>query len=305
MKGDDQINLITHMQRFSISDGPGIRTTVFIKGCHLRCKWCHNPECLDFDPEIYFREEKCVKCGRCLEVCPENAIPLEGEERINRTKCTRCMECVKACRYGALTQVGEPLSIEEVIEEASKDSLFYRNSGGGVTISGGEPLANFEFVYELSRKMKEEGLHVALDTSGFVEWKYLKRMMEYIDLVLYDLKHLDPLKHKEATGADNRLILGNFKLFTSNYESKVRTRIPVIPGFNASQEEMESIASFISRTNSIDGVDLLPYHDYAKAKYIMLGKKWLLPKIDSLSQEQVEPFKKIFESYGIKTTIGG
>jgi len=196
------------IQRYSIHDGPGIRTTVFVKGCPLRCKWCSNPESQNSYPEVLFSKAKCDGCGKCVEVCPLGAIILDGDGiHIDRAKCDRCMKCLDVCYPHAIRCAGERKSVEEVIEEVSKDELFYRNSGGGVTISGGEPLFQPQFTLALLKECKERQLHTALDTCGFANWKEMEGILDYTDLVLFDIKHLDPEMHLMGTGLEMSLSL--------------------------------------------------------------------------------------------------
>lgn len=307
--------LVTNTQRFSVNDGPGIRTNVFIKGCHLYCSWCHNPECINPSVGIYWKRTLCQQCGTCLTVCPREAVhpPIPVEEaresdtyyKIDLQKCDKCMKCVEACPYGALTKVGEPLSIEEMLNEVERDFPFYVNSGGGLTVTGGEPADQPEYVLELLKKGKERGLHICLDTSGHCPWDVLEGMLDYVDIFLYDLKQLDTNKHKKATGVGNELILANLKRLLGA-GATVWIRIPVIPGFNDSPEYIESVAQFLKGLSPpVERVDLLPFHNYCQEKYRWLGLDWKFGETESLDQSEVEPLKDILESHGIPTTIGG
>ncbi|MFZ3045070.1 MAG: glycyl-radical enzyme activating protein [Desulfatirhabdiaceae bacterium] len=307
--------LITNIQRFSINDGPGIRTTVFLKGCPLNCEWCHNPECKDQEALIFWKKYTCVQCGRCYGACPRGAInpPVSPEiarenssyHKIIREKCDRCMKCVKACIYEALTADSRLMTVDQVIKEVESDMPFYRNSGGGLTVSGGEPVAHPEFVIELLKAAKERGIHVCLDTTGYCPWEVLKRFMEYVDIFLYDLKHLDPEKHKEKTGVDNKLILENLKKL-SEANKQIRIRIPVIPGYNDSLEYMEEVVVFLeSLPNRVQGVDMMPFHNWCQDKYGWLGIDWSMADTESMDPIEVEPLKEIFSSAGFECTVGG
>lgn len=262
-KNDDK-GIIFNIQKFSIHDGPGIRTTVFMKGCPLECKWCSNPESICPSPEIMVHDIRCIRCGKCKEACPEGAIiAIEGSKRLDSDKCTRCMECVQVCYSRALERMGRGMSVNEVLEEVGKDSLFYQNSGGGVTLSGGEPLYQWRFTMDILQKCKERGFRTAIDTTGYASWKVMKEVLEYVDLALYDIKHVDDRRHLEGTGVSNTRILENIE----RTASIVRTwlRFPVIRGFNDSPENIEAVASLASRLG-VEKVSILPYHEWGKSK---------------------------------------
>ena len=301
--------LVTNIQRYSINDGPGIRTTVFVKGCPLSCFWCHNPECINSFEEVRFIKERCAGCGACVVICPEKivATPEEvanGKEKIDRRKCTLCLKCIAACRYGGLVKAGELLSVDEVLKEVKSDSMFYSNSGGGMTLSGGEPLIMPEFTMALLKGAKDAMLHVCLDTCGNVPWEVLEEALDYVDLLLYDIKHMDAEKHREATGVTNELILANAEKASKLVDMLIR--IPVIPGFNDSTESMEEIAQFAqSLGKRVKRCDLLPFHNWAGAKYESLGMEYSCIAMDSVKEAAVKPLEEIFHSYGLATQIGG
>lgn len=221
----DNRGLIFHAQRYSIQDGPGLRTTIFMKGCPLRCEWCHNPESIKPYPELMSRDRKCMKFGNCVQACLTGAITLDqtGGRRINREKCILCFDCVAVCPTGALEKVGTYMTVDEVMTEIERDELFYRKSGGGVTISGGEPLLQWRFVRDLLRACKQRHLHTALDTSGYARWPALQSVLEYVDLVLYDIKHMDLQLHKKKTGVGNSLILANLRRIPPYSEGMAET----------------------------------------------------------------------------------
>jgi len=308
--------LITNIQKFAVNDGPGIRTNVFLKGCPLRCEWCHNPETFHPYPEIYYKRRMCVQCGACLDVCPENAInpPIPPEdsqsedstyEKIIRDKCTRCMKCVDACQFEALEIVGKPMSVEEILDEVEQDRLFYDNSGGGMTLSGGEPTAYPDFSIKILKAARDRGLHVCLDTNGFCEWKVLEELLKYVDIVLYDLKHIDPGKHKEKTGVSNELILENLARLTET-GLEIWVRIPVVPGYNDSIEFHKQAAEFLAGLpGKIERLDLLPFHNYCEQEYKWLGIDWTLRDILPLDPVFLEIPAEIYREKGLKTTIGG
>jgi pyruvate formate lyase activating enzyme len=298
--------LIFNIQGYCIHDGPGIRTIVFFKGCPLRCVWCQNPEGQLFRPEIFLYREKCTGCGRCVPVCPNNAITLYGDKsHTNRELCNGCGKCAEICPNDARILVGKWLTVEETLERVKKDKVFYDSSGGGVTLSGGEPLLQHEFACELLKLCKNSGIHTAIETSGYAEWAIIRKVLEYCDLVLYDFKLMDPILHKKYTGVSNEIILENAKKICSEFSIPVWARIPIIPGYNDSYENLENTAKFISELpkGSITQVNLLPYHRLGESKLDHLERPSL--SINPPSQEKLSEIKKIFESHGLKTFIGG
>lgn len=296
--------VITNIQRFSVNDGPGIRSTVFMKGCPLSCEWCHNPECLSSRPQIYYVQEKCAMCGKCVENCAENAISLEKKQRFDWDKCVLCMRCIEACPNRALIQVGYEIEPDAVLAEVESDLLFYKNSGGGLTVSGGEPLFQYEFVTYLFKSARQKNISTALDTSGYVERQKLMEILNHVDLLLYDIKHVNPTKHKQKTGRTNKLILENVKKIAEINKEKLMIRIPIIPGFNDSVSELKEIADFI-KPLGVQRVDIFPYHRYATKKYDMLGIQNKMNGYKEHSDKENENFKNIFESYGFQVSIGG
>ncbi|AGL00208.1 glycyl-radical enzyme activating protein [Desulfoscipio gibsoniae] len=303
-----KIPLITNIQRYSLDDGPGIRTVIFMKGCPLHCPWCHNPENISPKMGLYFHEDKCERCERCAAVCPEKAITLPGADGSppirDRDKCTQCMQCALACPAGALEQVGEVLTIEEIIREAISDMPFYRKSGGGVTISGGEPLLFPEFTLELAQELKKKVIHVAVETSGFGSWEHLSQIATYADMFLYDIKHMNSLKHQAFVGVPNNIIHDNLRKLVK-LGKKVIVRVPVIPGFNNEKHNFEMMAEFLRTLDGpVQAVDLLPFHNFGEAKYKQLDKDYNYKGRPNMEKEEVVQFSEILQNV-IRTTIGG
>ncbi len=300
---EEERGLVFLIQRYSVQDGPGLRTTVFMKGCPLKCQWCQNPESLRLYPELMSHDTKCILLGKCIEACPVGAITLDQQKRrkLNRFKCNLCFQCVDACPTKALSRVGEYMTVEEVVAEIERDELFYQKSGGGMTISGGEPLLQWQFVYRLLEACKQRYLHTALDTCGYAHWPTLKNVLEHVDLVLYDIKHMDPKLHKEATGKSNRLILNNLRMIPP--QKKVWLRMPLIPGFNDSEENLTKL-SRLGREIGAEKVSILPYHKLAEEKYKQLGKQYTMAHLEPPSKEYLQQIQKFIESFGLQVTIG-
>ena len=253
--------VIFKVQRFSLHDGPGIRTTVFFKGCPLRCLWCCNPESWKSKPELLVYANRCHKFGKCINKCSKEAISLPSRlVAVDRAKCDDCLECVAVCPSGALEAVGKTVTLPELMSEVRRDRLFYENSGGGVTASGGEPLSQSFFVEQFFEVCKEEAISIALDTSGYAPRDCLKRVLKYTDLVLFDVKHMDCEEHRKLTGVGNELILANLELAAS----RVRTwlRFPLIPGYNDSLDNLDKMAQLASRV-AVEKISVLPYHSYS------------------------------------------
>lgn len=293
--------IIFNIERYAIQDGPGIRTTVFMKGCPLRCQWCSNPESQLQSLEIMVRDNECVRCGKCIEGCPTKAISLSDLGRIiDRAKCNLCLQCATLCPQGAIYVMGKHMSVEEVIEQVDKDNLFYQNSGGGVTISGGEPLFQAEFVLQVFKGCQQKGIHTALDTSGYAAWATFRKVLEYVDLVLYDLKHMNSLTHKQFTGIGNELILSNLK--KTAHMRRTWLRFPLIPGFNDSDSDIRDIAKFGSKL-PVEKLSILPYHSWGKNKYEQLGRVYPWNATPP-GEERINEVKRIIEDYGLKCTVG-
>lgn len=258
--------LIFNIQRFSLHDGPGIRTNVFFKGCPLRCVWCHNPEGLEKKFEIEFNGSKCIGCGRC-SVCPEGCHVFGEEGHVfNRTACTTCGKCVEACVAGSLKMAGKEYTVEEVLSVVETDMMFYSESGGGMTISGGEPLFQAEFAIELLKAAKERNIHTAIETSGFCSEETMKRAAPYIDLFLYDYKATGEEEHVKATGVSQKPILRNLEL-VNGMGKEIVLRCPIIPSINDNNVHFDAIASLAEKYSGVIRVDIEPYHDLGTSKY--------------------------------------
>lgn len=302
MENNSGKGLIFNIQRYAVQDGPGIRTTIFMKGCPLRCKWCSNPESQEPYPEIMTHDVRCIACHKCLEVCPVGAVSFSGEGReIDRERCNLCLQCAEVCPSKAIEHVGDYLTVDEVLKEVLADRVFYRNSGGGMTISGGEPLLQWQFVAELCRRAKEEDICTAIDTCGYAPWDIMEKVLKYVDLVLFDVKHMDSAKHKDGTGVDNEVILSNAKKTASLVETWIR--VPLIPNFNDSNHDIQSIAEFSSSLHTRK-VSILPYHELGSSKYAQLGT--ICPGDGTIppSEEKVQSVRDRFESSGLKVEVG-
>jgi pyruvate formate lyase activating enzyme len=295
--------LIFDIKRLSTDDGPGIRTTVFMKGCPLRCVWCASPESLATIPEISFNEDKCIRCGLCATVCPTGTQKIHGTRReIVWEKCSHCGECVRVCPSTALRMIGRPVTVLELVAEVEKDKTFFENSGGGVTISGGEPTMQLDFLERFLTRCKENGIHTALDTTGYVEWSRFERIVDLVDLFLYDLKHIDEEEHKKLTGVSNRWILENLEKLVRRGKTVI-VRIPVIPDHNDTQQNISQSKDFLSSLG-IRRVDLLPFNKAAGSKYKLIGKNYICEGLDPPSDERMNRIKAEFEHAGIETCIG-
>ena len=299
---------IFDIQRFSIHDGPGIRTTIFFKGCSLHCFWCHNPEGLSLRRQIQFTESKCINCGACVAVCPENAQQIiDGKRIYDRSLCKDCGLCIENCFSDALLQVGKTISVGETMEEILADSIFYQTSGGGVTLSGGEPALQPEYAELILDACQSRGIHTAIETAGNVPWDFLKRLVEKSDLIMMDLKHMDPVKHRAVTGVSNSLILVNAEKIVG-MGKPVIFRTPVIPGVNDCIIEIQAIADFIRRLNVQKGNlgnkheltwELLTFHKLATDKYRSLGLEYRANDLENLKKEQFNELVAVAQDSGI------
>jgi pyruvate formate lyase activating enzyme len=298
-------SLVTNIQGYSIHDGPGIRTVVFLKGCSLECQWCSNPECISPRPEVGFFKALCTHCGKCAEVCPESALVFKANKPplINRECCTSCGMCVSACSYKALILYGEPMNAAEIFNAVYRDKLFYDSSGGGVTVSGGEALLQPQLVCDLFAKCREAGIQTCIETSGHAAASALHQVLPYTDYVLYDLKHMDPDKHRRYTGKPNNLILSNAKIVVES-SREILFRMPLIPDINDDLQNIKDTADFLHGLGkNVCRIELMPYHQLGKGKYESLDRKYNLPDVPAPEPEQIDSVKKAFENYGITCLI--
>lgn len=291
------------IQRFSVHDGPGIRTTVFLKGCPLNCLWCHNPESKAKYPEVMLYENLCIGCGECVSTC-EDKLHTFGDEghKINREDCKRCLKCASACVAGALTVSGKEISVSDVLAEVMRDRSFYDNSGGGVTVSGGEPLMHTEFCVELLSAAKAQGINTAIETSGFGKWENIERLSACVDFFLWDYKETNPERHREYTGVDNSLILENLAKLDS-LGANIVLRCPIIPGLNDREEHFRGIADVANKHNSIIRVELEPYHSLGKGKATAIGKDYPLGDMKSASKDDAKVWLEDISKYTDKKII--
>ena len=304
MKFSVKTAVITNIQGFSLHDGPGIRTVVFFKGCPLACRWCANPECISGVPQTGFIQTLCARCGRCFDACPRGAIRLEeGVHRIDYSRCLACGACVERCGYGALVRYGDTMTAGAVWDAVRRDRMFYDSSGGGVTVSGGEPLLKAEFVGELFTRCKEDGIDTCVETCGFADSEAFAEILPVTDLFLFDIKHMDAAAHKKHTGQPNERILENAALLMQR-GADVLFRQPLIPGVNDSPENIAATADFLTRTGvCAAGLELMPYHRMGWSKYRALDMKYPAEGIEPCGDAAAEAVRAAYEASGIRCAI--
>ena len=296
--------IIFNIQRYSIHDGPGIRTTVFLKGCPLNCWWCQNPESQLSGQEMVFWEDRCMGCGACSTICPSNAIQIKnGIPATEKEKCILCGKCIEKCPTLAREMIGKKITAEEVLKEIEKDLVFYEESGGGVTFSGGEPLKQSKFLERLLNGCREKKIHTAVDTSGHIPWGILNKIHSKVDLFLYDLKIMDNERHKKYTGVSNELILENLKKLSSVHNN-IFVRFPVIPGINDDYQNIKKMGEFLSSLK-IAQVNLLPYHYIGVDKYRRLGRTYHLTAAQPPSKEKLSEVSAILSKFNLNVKLRG
>lgn len=304
MKFSGKDAIITNIQGFSLHDGPGIRTVVFFKGCPLACCWCANPECISGTPQIGFIKTLCVRCGRCFDACPHEAVRQEENlHRIDYSRCLACGSCAARCNCGALVRYGETMTVEEVWDAVRRDRIFYDSSGGGVTVSGGEPLLKAEFIRELFACCREAGIDTCIETCGFYSRETLVEILPVTDHFLFDLKHMDAAAHEEYTGQSNERILANAALLLES-RADVLFRQPLIPGVNDSPENIAATADFLTRIGAgATGLELMPYHRIGQSKYRALDIKYPIEEIEPCGDGAAESVRAAYEAHGIRCMI--
>ena len=298
-----ETGLVFDVKHFAVHDGPGIRTTIFLKGCPLRCAWCHSPESQSPEPEVAFNPDLCIGCGHCVEACLNGAQTME-HPKILRERCNASGRCVEVCFAGALTMYGEKRTVGELLEEVERNRPLYETSGGGVTVSGGEPTMQPVFTRVLLGALKDRGIHTALDTCGLADWEILRDILEHVDLILYDLKHMDSTLHESMTGLPNHLILSNLERVAGLGKTLV-IRVPVIPGFNDDVDHFRKMGRFLEGLGGVESVELLPYHNLGTPKYATLGREYPLGDLESPGREALTALGGVLEARGLRVVIEG
>ncbi len=323
-----QTGTIFDIKKYSINDGPGIRTTVFFSGCPLSCLWCHNPESQSLTPELLYRENRCLKCGACVDVCLQGAISfseqveprssqstqrkalnlsglsaLRGEKVFtDREKCTRCETCISTCYSGARQFSGRTVTVREVMAQLERDVPFYDESGGGVTFSGGEPLMQPEFLSTLLGACREQEIHTVVDTSGFANWNVFEQIRQDVDLFIYDLKHMNSAHHRKVTGVPNEPILSNLRAL-SERGHRILVRIPLIPGINDDDQNLRQSGEFLASLPKLEGVEVMGYHNIAQAKYEALGREYQLPDTKPPTDAEMLHAAELLRNYGLSVSV--
>jgi len=291
---------VFNIQKFSTDDGPGIRTTVFLKGCNLRCVWCHNPESFDSAVDIQYYSQKCTNCGKCVEVCPAQAHRLEQDKHLFcRDLCTKCGKCVAVCLPQAVMSIGKTMTTQEVMVEVEKDRAFYKQSNGGVTFSGGEPMLQIDFLKELLKQSKACSFHTAVDTAGHVPWNHFLDILPDVDLFLFDVKAIDDTRHMALTGATNRRVLDNLTRLCATGKT-IWVRVPVVPGVNMVDDEAERMIEFLSGLKGMVKLELLPYHQFGNSKYESLQLDYSCKDCIPPTKERMDTLKQMYKATGIE-----
>lgn len=277
---------VFNIQKFCVNDGPGIRTTVFLKGCMLNCLWCHNPESKSTKPQVMLNESRCIGCGACMKKCPNGLHNFDGRvHNFNRSECTVCGKCAESC-VGALEICGKEMTVDEIMIEVMKDAAFYKNSGGGITVSGGEPLAHPQFTLTLLKAAKEAGLHTCIETCGYAKWEDIEAISAYVDIFLWDVKETDSSLHKKYTGVPNERILDNLRRL-SGIGASIVLRCPIIPGYNDRAEHLTAIGELATELDGVDHIEVEPYHSLGSHKCTELGYEYKLSDVESPENDTV------------------
>ena len=295
--------IVLNITRMVIHNGPGIRTLILLKGCPLRCLWCSTPESQKTEFEIAIYPARCIQCGQCIDVCLTNAITIvNGKPVIQRSLCNTCGKCVPACYSKAIEILGLTMTIEQLITEVKKDEIIFKNSHGGVTLSGGEPLYKTKLALKLLQAFKQHGINTGVDTSGYVPWSDIEATIPYVDFFLWDIKHMDPKKHKEFTGVSNELILSNARSI-SERKVPIYIRVPIIPGYNDSKENIKAVCEFSLTLSAVTEIDIMPLHHLGKARYESLNRPYPIESLALIPDGVIEDIKNLIESFGLKCVI--
>jgi pyruvate formate lyase activating enzyme len=302
---EEPTGTIFDVKRYALHDGPGIRTTVFLKGCTLSCRWCHNPESWRPEVEHSFRAGRCTSCGRCVDACPQGAIGNSDRPGgVDPARCTLCGRCVEVCRGGARELVGRVVTVAELLAEIERDVAFFDESGGGATFSGGEPLMQADFMLAVLRECRRREIHTALDTTLHAPWEVIDQLRPWVDLFLCDVKQLDPAVHEQFTGVSNELILGNLRRL-AGLGGEIIIRVPLVPGVNDDEDSIMALSRFVAELGGLRRIDLLPYHAAAKGKLVRLTGDHELMDVRPLAEERIRRIVGQLQQQGFAVKVGG